>query len=146
SCATGDGNLLLDVGPDATGVIPTDQSERLLQMGGWLKKYGASIYGTHGGPYHNGAWGGATFKCSIIYLRIFKWDGNKINLPSLSLKIISVNNLTDKNNKPRLDQKGNEMIIYLDAPKQDAIDTIIELTIDGKAADEMADNKPIEVV
>ena len=53
-CATGDGNLLLDVGPNAEGVIPADQADPLLKIGGWLSQYGESIYGTHGGPYLNG--------------------------------------------------------------------------------------------
>lgn len=145
SCATGDGNLLLDVGPDPTGIIPADQSERLLQMGEWLRKYGAGIYGTHGGPYKNGAWGGSTFKDNIIYLHVFKRDDDKIDLPALKSKIISVINFTDKNNKPQLEQVGNLMTIHLDATKQDTTDTIIELKLDGKAADEMTDNKPIEV-
>src|ERR1019366_9248113 len=45
-CATGDGNLLLDVGPDSTGVIPAGQAEALRKVGAWLKQYGQSIYGT----------------------------------------------------------------------------------------------------
>jgi len=146
SCATGDGNLLLDVGPDATGVIPADQSERLLQMGKWLKKYGSSIYNTHGGPYHNGTWGGSTFMGNTIYLHIRKWNGDKITLPSLKSKIISATNLMDNGNKLKIERNGNQMSIYPDAAKQYAIDTIIELKLDGKAANEMTDNKPIEVV
>jgi alpha-L-fucosidase len=40
------GNLLLDIGPDATGKIPPIMQERLLQIGEWLKTNGEAVYGT----------------------------------------------------------------------------------------------------
>ena len=43
------GNYLLNVGPDATGVIPQPEQERMLAIGKWLKVNGEAIYGTHAG-------------------------------------------------------------------------------------------------
>ena len=40
------GNLLLDVGPEADGTIPLVQLERLQALGAWLKQNGEAIYGT----------------------------------------------------------------------------------------------------
>jgi alpha-L-fucosidase len=40
------GNLLLDVGPEADGTIPPVQMERLKELGTWLKQNGAAIYDT----------------------------------------------------------------------------------------------------
>jgi alpha-L-fucosidase len=40
------GNLLLDVGPEADGTIPPVQMERLQSLGAWLKQNGDAIYGT----------------------------------------------------------------------------------------------------
>jgi len=40
------GNLLLDVGPEADGTIPPVQMERLKALGAWLKQNGAAIYNT----------------------------------------------------------------------------------------------------
>jgi alpha-L-fucosidase len=40
------GNLLLDVGPEADGTIPPVQMERLRALGTWLHQNGDAIYGT----------------------------------------------------------------------------------------------------
>ena len=40
------GNLLLDVGPEADGTIPPVQMERLRALGAWLRQNGDAIYGT----------------------------------------------------------------------------------------------------
>jgi alpha-L-fucosidase len=40
------GNLLLDVGPEADGTIPPVQMERLRALGTWLHQNGEAIYGT----------------------------------------------------------------------------------------------------
>jgi alpha-L-fucosidase len=40
------GNLLLNVGPMATGEIPWPQAQRLLELGWWLRTNGNAIYGT----------------------------------------------------------------------------------------------------
>jgi alpha-L-fucosidase len=40
------GNLLLDVGPEADGTIPAVQMDRLKALGAWLKQNGEAIYDT----------------------------------------------------------------------------------------------------
>jgi alpha-L-fucosidase len=40
------GNLLLDVGPEADGTIPPVQMDRLRKLGAWMKQNGEAIYGT----------------------------------------------------------------------------------------------------
>jgi alpha-L-fucosidase len=143
SCATGDGNLLLDVGPDSTGIIPEDQDKPLRQVGAWLKKYGESIYGTRGGPYHNGSWGGSTFRGNVIYLHIRQWDGTQLKLPPLKTRIISFTCLNPNGAPLKIDQKPENVTLTLPVDYQDAIDTLVRLTLSGHAAAEMPGGKPL---
>ncbi|XP_077982978.1 alpha-L-fucosidase-like [Glandiceps talaboti] len=43
---SGGGNLLMNIGPSADGMIPLIYEERLRQMGNWLKVNGDAIYGS----------------------------------------------------------------------------------------------------
>lgn len=44
--ASKNGNLLLNVGPTANGLVPWAQASRLLAVGDWLRRNGEAIYGT----------------------------------------------------------------------------------------------------
>jgi len=128
ACATGDGNLLLDVGPDSFGVIPADQANRLSQIGDWIRKYGFSIYGTEGGPFRNGSWGGCTFKGRKVYIHLFESAPDLFELPAFKEKLVSVRNLTGGNVKVTAE---NEKVRIRSTPKdRNSPDTIIELTFD----------------
>ena len=128
ACATGDGNLLLDVGPDSFGVIPADQANRLSQIGDWIRKYGFSVYGTEGGPFRNGNWGGCTFKGKKVYIHLFESAPDLLELPAFREKLLSVRNLTGGNVKITAE---NEKVRIRSTPKdRNSPDTIIELIFD----------------
>jgi len=123
----GDGNLLLNVGPMPTGEFPEDQVVVLKKMGKWLKKNGESIYGTRGGPLHNGEWGGMTFKDQKIYVHILNWpeDGSPLVLPALEQKIITSKGFNVKN--PVVKQTSAGLEINLAPEKRNPVDSIILL-------------------
>jgi len=132
ACATGDGNLLLDVGPDSFGVIPADQTDRLSQIGDWIRKYGFSVYGTEGGPFRNGNWGGCTFKEKKVYIHLFEAAPDLLELPAFREKLVSVRNLTGGNVKVTAE---SEKVRIRSTPKdRHSPDTIIELTFDRDVA------------
>jgi len=62
------GNFLLDIGPDADGIIPVIMEERLLQIGEWLGRHGDAIYGTQAGPVALGEKVVSTRKGEVINL------------------------------------------------------------------------------
>ncbi len=45
------GNYLLNVGPQADGIIPQASQDNLREVGAWLKKNGEAIYGTTHSPF-----------------------------------------------------------------------------------------------
>ena len=134
-CATGDGNLLLDIAPDPQGVIPADQQQVLRELGAWLAKNGESIYGTRGGPYRNGPWGGATYRDRTIYLHIQKWVGDELTLAPLKAKIIQAS--------ATFVQTAEGVKITVPAAQRDPLDTIVTLTLDAPVSGEMPDGAPL---
>jgi alpha-L-fucosidase len=127
-CVAGDGNLLLNVGPMPNGEIEPRQVKVLKQMGEWLAKYGESVYGTRGGPFRNGAWGGATRKGNAVYLHILKWDGNELRLPALKAKIVSANAITG--GSVQIEQTGEATIIRMPVREQNKVNTLVKLELD----------------
>lgn len=144
-CVTGDGNLLLDVGPDPTGVIPADQTARILEMGAWLRKYGVSVYGTRGGPYLNGKWGGSTFRGNTVYLHLKPWQEEKLELPAPKGKVLKCANLTDAGAAVPFVQSATGLALTVPAAKRDPVDTILVLELNGPAQNEFHGTSPIPV-
>ncbi len=129
--AGGNGNLLFNVGPMPDGRIEPRQVERLKEMGAWLQKYGESIYGTRGGPFRPGKWGASTRKEKRIYIHAFKWDGDTVQLPAISAKVMSARALTG--GSVDFKQSDSGLTLRLPAANQDALDTLIALDLDKNA-------------
>ncbi|HEY9164798.1 MAG TPA: alpha-L-fucosidase [Candidatus Kryptonia bacterium] len=143
-CVTGDGNLLLDVGPMPDGRIELRQVKILEEIGDWLRKYGESVYDTRGGPFRNGEWGGATFRGKTIYLHIQKWRGERIYLPPLKANILSTSVLTG--GKVSIDLRLDSTIVRMPEREHDATDTIIKLELDKPVASlEIKDRSSVPV-
>jgi alpha-L-fucosidase len=132
-CAGGDGNLLFNVGPMPDGRIEPRQVDRLKEMGAWLAQNGESIYATRGGPWHPTAKFASTRRGNTVYLHVFKWDQNQLELPSLPRKVKSATLLGGgKVTFERHDAKSHILVAPAD---QHAIDTIVKLELDGSAMD-----------
>ncbi len=94
SCAGGNGNLLMNIGPMPTGEIDTREADRLRRVGEWLSTHGESIYGTKGGPYKPDATLASTRKGNKIYLHVLKWpDSASLGLPTIDAKLVGSSRL-----------------------------------------------------
>ena len=133
SAAVGDGNLLLDFGPTPEGTISPEVKSVYLGMGRWLEKYGESIYGTRGGPYKPGTWGGATCKGNVVYLHVLEeWPKGELLLPALpGRRILKATALTGGHVQVAQDAKG--LLVKLPELRHDDCDTVIKLELDGDA-------------
>ncbi len=129
--AVNDGNLLLNVGPTGSGAIEPRQAQRLKEIGEWLGKYGETVYGTRGGPFQSGPWGGATHKGNKIFLHILDWPEDVVELPPLNRKILSSRVLTGATASVQQAPKGIRVSVPPSARQE--IDTIIALELDGPA-------------
>jgi alpha-L-fucosidase len=126
-----DGSLLLGVGPMPDGTIDPATTERLLELGEWMDKYGDAVYGTRGGPYLPGEWGVSTRKSNKVFLFIDdRFDRNRpLVLPALPATINSARMLTG--GKTTVAAKEGQWEIKL--PTRETLATIVELELDRDA-------------
>ena len=101
------GNFLLNIGPRANGEIPYEISQRLLEVGDWLKVNGESVYGCGAFtlPKDQHDWGKITYKKTgsgaCLYLHIFNYPLDKqLNITGILSTPSKVYFLSDKNKTP----------------------------------------------
>jgi len=98
--ASKNSNYLLNIGPDALGVVPAPSAQRLRTMGAWLKVNGAAIYGCAPSPFINEfAWGRITTKGNTLFLLFFTKPSRYFRLHGLKSPVKSVAALADPKNK-----------------------------------------------
>lgn len=123
-CAAGGGNLLLNVGPSPEGTFDPLQTDRLKEIGEWLKVNGESVYGTRGGPVPPQSWGVTTQKNDRIFVHILDKSVELIGLPDVNVQVKSANML---DGSPVEFAQTSSGIIIKVPDKKDSIDTIVVL-------------------
>ena len=71
-CVSKGGNLLLNVGPDARGNIPTESMERLAAIGAWMRKNDQSVIGCGKAVLPKPEFGRVTQKGNKLYFHIYE--------------------------------------------------------------------------
>ena len=140
NCVSKDGNLLLNVGPDATGRIPEPSVEILSEVGKWMTKNGESIYGCGSSELAKPEWGRLTQRGNTIYAHWMYPMIGHINLPGISSRVKSVSLVPDGAELPTSrawwgnEQEGNFFInvarpTYHTFTLPDALDTVIRIEL-----------------
>ncbi|MCX7795857.1 MAG: alpha-L-fucosidase [bacterium] len=136
------GNYLLNVGPDAEGIIPQPSIDILRIVGRWMRVNGESIYGTIPVPPlpFMLPWGGVTAKPGKLYLHVFDWpkEDNRLVFHGLKNNVKKVYFLSDGpqvqlNFVQYYELSRNEYRVIIDLPSEpkDELDSVIALEIDG---------------
>jgi len=82
-----DGNLLLNVGPTGRGELDERALGALRQIGKWMSRHGASIYGCGPAPFAPPADCRYTMKGQRLYLHVFSWPFRHLHLPGLAERV-----------------------------------------------------------
>lgn len=134
------GNLLLNVGPNAKGEIPKESLNILKEIGEWLRQNGDSIYNCGKSDFLKPEWGYYTQDGNKLYAHVFEGSIGPlaIRVPhervekarllsdGSELKIIKPWNTMDYNDYIFVNFGTPEHLTY---PLPDAIDTVIEFEL-----------------
>ncbi len=94
-CVSKNGNMLLNIGPDARGNIPEESVEILKLVGKWMYKNSKSIYGCGASQFSKPEWGYYTQNGKYLYAHIFDGSFGALALPSLGGKVKNARLLRD---------------------------------------------------
>lgn len=84
NCVSKNGNLLLNVGPDARGRIPDESIRILKEVGKWMNKNSESIYGCGASTLPKPDWGRYTVKGNTLYAHWMHPTVGHINVKGIS--------------------------------------------------------------
>ncbi len=145
------GNYLLNVGPDADGVVPQPEQQRLREMGAWLSVNGEAIYGTSaslftqshtmtsatevdkaGKPKQVPVWDWrSTTRKDQVYVEVFAWPKGTLKLPSLARHVTGAYVLNDPRKALKVVQTADGVEITLPAKAPDPMATVVVLKTAG---------------
>ena len=130
------GNLLLNVGPTAEGLIPDSSVVRLQQIGQWMIQNGESVYGTSASPFFKLPWGRCTQKQegknTLLYLHVFDWPKDEIlRVPGLKSTIRDVYLLSNPNQKFAWKFEDDDALIHTPKVIFDPVNTVVVVKVKG---------------
>ena len=134
-CVSKNGNLLLNVGPNARGQIPAESKEILREVGAWMRKNGASIYGCKGTDRPKPEWGRYTQRGNKLYAHVLDRGIGPVNFRGLGGKIVKARLLADGSElKVRVPWNATEFVSdafvsFGSSRLPDEYDTVVELEL-----------------
>lgn len=120
-------NLLMNIGPQPNGELPSAAVERLKAIGEWMQVYGETIYGTRGGEITPRDWGVTTRKGDRLFVHILNLPDKGVFLPLTSAKVKSAVVFKDRKPVKFTQDKNGVVLEFADVPAD--IDYVVELTL-----------------
>ena len=130
------GNLLLDIGPEADGTIPPVQMERLHALGKWLSQNGEAIYATHPWTRAEGKTAEGiplrfTQKDSHLYATLLGVpQSGSVTLQSLAPKAGSIITLLGSATPLNWEQKGRDIKVILPGSLPGKYAYVLRMTVE----------------
>lgn len=119
-------NLLLNIGPQPNGQLPSAALDRLKDIGKWLKVNGETIYGTQAGSFAPQSWGCATQKGKRLFVHVTDPNVNEVSLPA-HLKVKRALSFADRT-PVKFSSKDGQIFLKIEGERS-PIDHIIELEL-----------------
>jgi len=126
------GNFLLNVGPNAYGVIPEVCQNTLRETGDWLKLNAEAVYGTEASPFPYLYWGRATRKGQKLYLHVFDWPKDGKLIVPMDNRIKSAVLLANSTTKLKIYKIKGQIIIQLPAYAPDKNASVVAVDFEGE--------------
>lgn len=134
-CVSKNGNLIVNVGPDARGRIPEEAAEILCTVGKWMQKNSSAIYGCGAAKFEKPEWGRFTQDGKKLYAHIFDRGIGPLVLENMAGKIQSARYLGDLSevnidlpwNQP--DNATDAFLNFSSSRLPDEKDTVIEISL-----------------
>ena len=139
-CVSKNGNMILNVGPDAKGRIPEESVAILKEVGRWMKDHHDSIYGCGIAELPKPEWGRYTQNGNRLYAHIYEECMGPICLSKLAGRVKSARLMKDGSeiqmtNYWNIREYPQDAFFFFDSkrcwtfPLPDENDTVVEIIL-----------------
>lgn len=110
-CAEGGGNLLLNVGPEGSGRIPTESEQILRKVGLWLETHGESIYGSERRNLTWNSWGPTSVRGNRAWLFLHRLYEQTLTLGGVIPEVRSATMLGLDQKELKVTRRGRQILL-----------------------------------
>ena len=138
-CVSKNGNLLLNIGPDAKGRVPQASVKILEEVGCWMEKNSRSVYNCGTADFPKPEWGRFTQNGNKLYAHIYEPQAGAVCLTNMEGKLKKARLLADGSEvripakEWNLSEYKEHSFLYLNSghnyPLPDKFDTVVEITL-----------------
>jgi alpha-L-fucosidase len=122
------GNTLLNVGPKPSGEIPSVLTQRLADIGAWMRHSGESIYGTR--RFNMGDYS-CTAKESHVYVHLTQLDTKSIDISDIGANVVTAQVMATS--EELVIDSAAKVILLAELPNEPVV--TIEITLDSQVGE-----------